>query len=865
MPASGGQHDRGVRIEPDSIIGRYAEYHTRAKQRRIGAIGAKRRDMNLFVENEILIDGNDRELAEELSARYGAELIEQAAIPPLPVGMKTRRVQIDPSSIPKTTKVRFKTPPQVEGMGDLLDRSIGSRRAVASSEMAAAVAAVVEQHRDERGTIGLNFVGEPLAMPLAKAKEGVLVDDPFTWLFVNGRIRIVDAWQLIDSIRQVRGDSMVWLAILDEGFWLDGNGVPNVAMGESASDFGSGVMQMNLINESEGVGGPTGFAYKWHGNGVASIAAGALNNSAGTAGVAGNTAHPVFFRTNIDIDQMMYCAKICAAWGLDVLNISNGTWGQSELWFPTSQWNKTFQFAADNGVVIIAAAGNASLDLPDDENIRPATRTPGVLTVGALTLEEKARDSSNYGSSVGLWAPGSEIPVAPDGDFAGGSKRDGTSYAAPIVAGVAAMMRYANPQLSAHEIRSILINTGWQGEGRVTKGLDAYAAVLAAIQQTLPDNSEPNNTPQTAQDLIPVGPGGALVPTLSGFTAKASATDPDYWKFRLTEVSTVTVTVEWYERLSSLSVIVETDDPNVVGIEDLKRTGDAHSGVQTLTGVLPPAWYRIRVSGSGATAYRLLVNIKAAELPKDRFEPNDSFETAARMIFEPHLIWTFDRREWGPGTFDATLHRNLPVLNGPGRINDDYFLLDVPDASTVFHIPEVSIFDADIPLNITLYDAARNVIQQWTGVRQVTAYPPGNSTCYLKVTAAGVSRYWISTKITYDADAVPGPQQKPFEIIPDWWFAADPVWIREPEHHVIVEVHTRPGDGGALVFEHSGDPVTIELLDRAGDVIARGEGAEGRVSIETDDIEAGAYVMRIKQERGTSGSPVRLSRVPPLR
>ena len=121
-------------------------------------------------------------------------------------------------------------------------------------------------------------------------------------------------------------------------------------------------------------------------------------------------------------------------------------------------------------------------------------------------------------------------------------------------------------------------STGWQGQGRVTKGLDAYAAVLAAIQQTLPDNSEPNNTPQTAKDLIPVGPGGSLAPTGGVFTAKAATSDPDYWKFTVKEVSTVTVTVEWYERLSSLDVTLETDDPDVIGIEELARTGDAHWG-----------------------------------------------------------------------------------------------------------------------------------------------------------------------------------------------------------------------------------------------------------------------------------------------
>ena len=220
-----------------------------------------------------------------------------------------------------------------------------------------------------------------------------------------------------------------------------------------------------------------------------------------------------------------------------------------------------------------------------------------------------------------------------------------------------------------------------------------------------------------------------------------------------------------------------------------------------------------------------------------------------------------NRKEWGPGTFDATLHRNL-VVSG---INEDYFVLEVPDASTVFHVPEVSIFDADIPLNVTLYNVSRNVIQQWTGVRKLSAYPPGNSTCYLKVTAGAVTRYRISTRITYDRNAIPGPRQRPYEVIPDWWLGADPMFVREPEHHAIVEVHTRPADGEALVFEHSGEPVVVQLLDRAGEVIRQSEELDGRLSIDTAGMEAGPYLMRVTREHGGPGSPVRLSRVPPLR
>src|SRR4030095_12871526 len=101
----------------------------------------------------------------------------------------------------------------------------------------------------------------------------------------------------------------------------------------------------------------------------------AVNNGLGAAGSGGTVGRPMFFRTRISEDQVYRCLQYCTAWGIDVLNMSF-TMKRTELFFATSTWNKAFDFAKANGVVMVAAAGNGDDDkvgqeLPD-WNVRPA-------------------------------------------------------------------------------------------------------------------------------------------------------------------------------------------------------------------------------------------------------------------------------------------------------------------------------------------------------------------------------------------------------------------------------------------------------------------------------------------------------------
>ncbi|MHA7292308.1 S8 family serine peptidase [Arthrobacter sp. HLT1-21] len=167
--------------------------------------------------------------------------------------------------------------------------------------------------------------------------------------------------------------------------------------------------------------------------------------------------------------------------GAQVINMSLGS--TSPTW-PES-WDDAFLYAEQNDVVIVAAAGNragGSLQVG-----APATM-PGVLAVAGLDRQgEASRESSSEGISIGVAAPAENLVGAlPGGVYADWS---GSSGAAPLVAGTAALIRSKYPDLSAAQVVNRILLTaqdaGAEGaEGDTIYGygiLDVAAAVNADL------------------------------------------------------------------------------------------------------------------------------------------------------------------------------------------------------------------------------------------------------------------------------------------------------------------------------------------------------------------------------------------------
>ncbi|AGH95645.1 S8 family serine peptidase [Pseudobdellovibrio exovorus] len=150
---------------------------------------------------------------------------------------------------------------------------------------------------------------------------------------------------------------------------------------------------------------------------------------------------------------------------------------------------RALRYAQEKDVLIVAAAGNYGRD-NDKEPFYPSSFSvefPNVISVGATAEDDSHFYASSYGKKhVDIFAPGRNIIVPADATRYVLSS--GTSEAAPIVSGVASLMRQINPRLSAAQVKKILMQTSDKKEqlraisvsgGRVNAARAVEAAEVA--------------------------------------------------------------------------------------------------------------------------------------------------------------------------------------------------------------------------------------------------------------------------------------------------------------------------------------------------------------------------------------------------
>ncbi|MDT8357568.1 MAG: PKD domain-containing protein, partial [Methanomicrobiaceae archaeon] len=166
--------------------------------------------------------------------------------------------------------------------------------------------------------------------------------------------------------------------------------------------------------------------------------------------------------------------------GMDIVSMSLG--GSYSLGLEQACNNA---YAA--GVTVVAAAGNSGNTDGTGDSVKYPARYDSVIAVAAMTSNYQRASFSSTGPAVEVMAPGVFIySTIPGSTY---SYKSGTSMACPHVAGVAALVKSANPSLSSTEIREILRTTTqdlglpaeWQGAGLV-RADNAVAAAGVPIK-----------------------------------------------------------------------------------------------------------------------------------------------------------------------------------------------------------------------------------------------------------------------------------------------------------------------------------------------------------------------------------------------
>lgn len=225
-----------------------------------------------------------------------------------------------------------------------------------------------------------------------------------------------------------------------------------------------------------------------HGTAVAGTAAAIANNAQGVSGVAG-AAKIMPIRICDPSGSATYSAMAQGlTWAVDhgarVANISYVAADSSAV-------ISAAQYMKSKGGLVTTSAGNYSRDM----GITPTT---ALIPVSATESNDALASWSSWGAFVAVSAPGSGIYTTTTGASYG--SMSGTSFSAPVTAGVIALMMSANPTLSSSTIESMLYSTAvdlgapgrdpYFGYGRV----DAAAAVQAAAGSTIAADTTPPTT-----------------------------------------------------------------------------------------------------------------------------------------------------------------------------------------------------------------------------------------------------------------------------------------------------------------------------------------------------------------------------------
>lgn len=246
-----------------------------------------------------------------------------------------------------------------------------------------------------------------------------------------------------------------------------------------------------------------------HGTAVAGVIGGVSNNGAGISGTSyQNKLKIMAVRFDFTVAQEIEAINFARFNGAKVINASYGGPDFSQL-----EKDAIDSFPG----IFVAAAGNDGVNNEATHNYPSDYSSANIVAVASTGKSDGLSSFSNYGvASVDVGASGEDIMTAHIGG--GYGYIDGTSFAAPIVSGIAGMIYSKNPAYSIAQVKARIIDSG-----------DA----LVALSGKVVSGKRVNLNSALAAD------GGApILAEVSGIAAQISATTPAYI-FSSTESGTI--------------------------------------------------------------------------------------------------------------------------------------------------------------------------------------------------------------------------------------------------------------------------------------------------------------------------------------
>ncbi len=226
-----------------------------------------------------------------------------------------------------------------------------------------------------------------------------------------------------------------------------------------------------------------------HGTFIAGLIAAVPNNGIGSMGVCpGCSILPVRFSDRDgygDVEDAVKGFHYAIEQGASIINYSFAGEGSDKI------LKRAIERAGRQDVLVVVPAGNDAEDVDRSRTYPAKYVMDHLITVTGVDENDQLVNTASWGKKhVHLAAPGIRL-IAPWSDRTIWKKGKGTSYATPIVAAAAGLVRSVAPHLKATQVRDILLSTVRRvpelKDKVVTGGvLDAAAAVACAAKASLP-------------------------------------------------------------------------------------------------------------------------------------------------------------------------------------------------------------------------------------------------------------------------------------------------------------------------------------------------------------------------------------------